>query len=219
VGAAGAAAVGSAAASTAPALSKIIPWIAVAAAGVFLYAFCSKGNKPAEMAATNAPAPKVAAAPAPASAPAPAAPAPAAPAAPAATVPDAPKAPGSDVDLTVPDGAGTTASIVNGLPVLKAYFDTGKSDLSKDFNDKAKGLLDYLKKEATANAVVNGYHDPTGNKEQNQKLAKSRAEAVRDALVKQGIAIQRISLERPIETSGTGGSLAEARRVEVNVTK
>jgi outer membrane protein OmpA-like peptidoglycan-associated protein len=63
---------------------------------------------------------------------------------------------------------------------------------------------------------LSNFHDPTGNLEHNLELAKNRALAVRDFLVRQGIAQPRIDLAKPVETTGSG-SLDEARRVEVSV--
>ncbi len=199
-------------------LMKWLPWIVAAIAGLFLLNYCSKQGdvKPAIPAPPKvaAPAPKVDASAAPkveAPAPAPVAATPAAP--------DAPKAPGSNIDLTVPTGAGVIASTVNGLPLLKVYFDTGKTDISTEFAEKSKAIIEFLKNDKAANAVINGYHDPSGNKAQNEELAKNRAKGVRDAIKAAGIDEARILMQKPAETSGAGGSMAEARRVEVSVQK
>ena len=64
--------------------------------------------------------------------------------------------------------------------------------------------------------MISGFHDKTGNPEQNAELAKQRAVATRDALVAAGVAAERIELRKPAETEGDGND-REARRVEVNV--
>ena len=65
-------------------------------------------------------------------------------------------------------------------------------------------------------ATISGYHDTNGDPAQNAELAKQRAQAVRDALVKAGIAEDWISLEKRQATAG-GSDPNEARRVEVTV--
>jgi hypothetical protein len=65
--------------------------------------------------------------------------------------------------------------------------------------------------------VVSGYHDSTGNLEQNQELAKQRALAIRDAIkAAAGIGDERFDMRKPEVTTGSPDN-AEARRVEVGV--
>ena len=49
-----------------------------------------------------------------------------------------------------------------------------------------------------------------------RNFRKQRAESVSQLLQKAGISVDRIALEKPVETTGSG-SEAEARRVEVSV--
>ena len=103
------------------------------------------------------------------------------------------------------------------IEVVKLYFDSGKSDLPGD----AAGKLAPLAAKAKADGSklkVSGYHDATGNLEQNQELAKKRAFAVRDQLKSAGIAEDKIEMAKPEVTQG-GGSDAEARRVEIILIK
>jgi cytochrome c oxidase subunit 2 len=77
-------------------------------------------------------------------------------------------------------------------------------------------LIAKAKANPTAKLAISGFHDATGNLEQNQELAKQRAISVRDALVASGIAADRVELKKPEQTSG-GPDNAEARRVEVRI--
>ena len=101
-------------------------------------------------------------------------------------------------------------------PAAKLYFEVGKNDLPSDAGDTMKPILEYLKANAASKAVISGYHDPTGDKVQNEELAKNRAKAVQEALKAGGIEDARIVMQKPQETAG-GGSDAEARRVEVGI--
>ena len=66
--------------------------------------------------------------------------------------------------------------------------------------------------------TITGYADATGNHAANVDLAKRRAEAVRDALVRFGVQPQRIRLVPPVDVTGSGGD-DEARRVDVHVVQ
>jgi outer membrane protein OmpA-like peptidoglycan-associated protein len=112
----------------------------------------------------------------------------------------------------VPDP--TPAAVVP--PAAKLYFDTAKFELPADAEELLAPIVAYLKANAGSKAVVSGYHDPRGNRAFNEKLAKDRAKSVSAALQAAGIAEDRIQMQKPQETTGTG-DLAEARRVEVSV--
>lgn len=101
-------------------------------------------------------------------------------------------------------------------PAAKLYFEVGKTGLPKDAGDTLKPIVTFLGANAASKAVISGFHDPTGNKAQNEELAKNRAKAVRESLKAAGIAEERIVMQKPTETTGTGDA-AEARRVEVSV--
>jgi outer membrane protein OmpA-like peptidoglycan-associated protein len=125
------------------------------------------------------------------------APAAAAPAAPAAATPAAP--------------APAAAPVV-----AKVYFDSGVTALPADGAAALQPIVDAVKANAAARIAISGYHDKTGNPEQNVEIAKQRAFAVRDALVAAGIADTRIELRKPEEAQGDGND-REARRVEATV--
>jgi outer membrane protein OmpA-like peptidoglycan-associated protein len=65
---------------------------------------------------------------------------------------------------------------------------------------------------------VSGFHDRRGSVERNAALALRRAQAVRRALIREGIPAVRIVLAKPQQTQGSGPD-REARRVEVTVAR
>jgi K(+)-stimulated pyrophosphate-energized sodium pump len=101
-------------------------------------------------------------------------------------------------------------------PLGRVYFAVDKSDKWIEGGDSIAAVTAYLKANEAAKAAISGYHDPSGNKAHNQELAKARAFVVRDALIADGIAADRILLEKPVETTGSGDP-RDARRVEVTV--
>lgn len=102
------------------------------------------------------------------------------------------------------------------IAAANLYFEVDKFDLPADTAANLAPIVEYLKANPTAKSAISGYHDPTGDRDHNIELAKNRALAVRDYLVKQGIEEARIDMRKPIETTGSG-SLEEARRVEVSI--
>jgi K(+)-stimulated pyrophosphate-energized sodium pump len=114
--------------------------------------------------------------------------------------------------------AGGAFIVVQGtaLPMVKVYFATGASALPGDPVQGLAPVIAHLKANAAAKASISGFHDATGNVDQNQELAKQRATNVREALKSAGIAEDRLELNKPAQTEGAGNN-AEARRVEVAV--
>ena len=108
------------------------------------------------------------------------------------------------------------AKVVVENGVVKFYFASGKSDLAKGSNEALADVVKGVK--AGQKAVISGYHDSTGNLAQNQELAKKRAFSVRDALVALGVPADQVEQKKPEQSAGTGDN-AEARRVEVVLTK
>lgn len=117
-----------------------------------------------------------------------------------------------------PAAAAAASAPVTIAGPAKLYFATGKSELPEDADPAIKPIVDALKAEGGAVAVVSGFHDATGDPAQNAELAKQRAFAVRDLLAKSGVDAGRIDLRKPQETTGSGDD-REARRVEVIAEK
>lgn len=118
---------------------------------------------------------------------------------------------------TIPTGAGVTAETRDGKPVVKIYFDSGKTDLAPAFTDAATALKEYLASHSGSTLAVSGFNDPTGNAAANAKLSKNRAQAVRAALIAAGVPEASIELVKPAAATDTTTSEAAARRVEVQV--
>ncbi len=73
------------------------------------------------------------------------------------------------------------------------------------------------------NVMIEGYTDSTGPAQFNKKLSRERAEAVRNALVKDGISPERITIkgygaEYPVASNKTAAGRQENRRVEVVIS-
>jgi outer membrane protein OmpA-like peptidoglycan-associated protein len=112
--------------------------------------------------------------------------------------------------------APPTPAVAAKPPTEKIYFLTSNTEMDQKGRDSVARIVTYLKANASAKAVISGFHDPRGNKAQNELLAKDRAKSVRDELRAASIDEARIVMKKPEETTGSG-DLAEARRVELSV--
>jgi len=123
-----------------------------------------------------------------------------------AYVPPVAPAKGADTRAAVPSARAAAASI---------NFATGSAILDARALDVVQASAVNLK--ATTNPIViTGYTDRTGNHAANVDLAKLRAIAVRDALVKAGVPAERLQLKEPLDITGSGTD-TDARRVDVTV--
>ena len=100
--------------------------------------------------------------------------------------------------------------------VVKFYFAVGKADLAQGADEALKDVIAGVKE--GKKALVSGYHDSTGTLAVNEEVAKKRAFAVKEALVRLGVTEDQIELVKPQVSEGTGAN-AEARRVEVVLSK
>ncbi len=98
--------------------------------------------------------------------------------------------------------------------VVKFFFVTGQSDIAPEADQALVQILEGVKQ--GKRVQVSGFHDAVGNLEQNQALAKKRAQAVQETLQSLGVPAAVIELHKPEHTQADGNN-AEARRVEVTL--
>ncbi len=110
------------------------------------------------------------------------------------------------------------AKIVLTLPGI--VFDTDKATLKTEAQMALAKLSGILMVFPKARVSIGGYTDSTGSKEFNQKLSQQRADAVRDLLVEQGVAAERLTSQgfadaNPVADNSTDDGRAMNRRVEL----
>jgi K(+)-stimulated pyrophosphate-energized sodium pump len=103
-------------------------------------------------------------------------------------------------------------------------FETASTQLTADSQGTVTNLSQTLKAYPNAQVQLSGYADDTGTADANQKLSLDRANTVRQMLVNDGIAADRIATngygqERPIASNDTQEGRAENRRLELTVTQ
>lgn len=121
-------------------------------------------------------------------------------------------------ELSELQGQLTDRGIV--LTIGDVLFATGKSDLNASAQLSMDKLADFLQKKQDRNLLVEGYTDSVGTDEYNQGLSEQRAASVKNALVKRGIASERIvtvgyGKKYPLASNATTAGKQQNRRVEV----
>ncbi|KRA54636.1 pyrophosphatase [Pseudoxanthomonas sp. Root65] len=109
----------------------------------------------------------------------------------------------------------TTGELVAGRSA-RILFDSGSAVVPADTSVRLSGVLGTLGTDPATQVRVSGFHDASGDAAANEALAKQRAEAIQQWLVVNGVAIERITLDKPAQTTGSGDA-DEARRVDVRV--
>ena len=102
-------------------------------------------------------------------------------------------------------------------------FNTGKSTFKSGVTEKLDAIIDVMNTNPNANFVIEGHTDSTGSANVNSRISKARAMAVRDYLVKKGIATTRLDAQgfgegQPIASNDTAEGREQNRRVVVKVT-
>jgi len=99
-------------------------------------------------------------------------------------------------------------------------FDPGKATLLDSARSSLQEVVDLLQTEPEKKIRVEGHTDSSGDAAANLKLSQQRAQSVRDALVKMGVAADRIKAvgmgeDFPIASNKTAEGRARNRRVDV----
>lgn len=79
-----------------------------------------------------------------------------------------------------------------------------------------------MKENPSQTAIISGHTDSTGNDEYNQKLSERRANAVKDAIIEEGVQAERLQAKgygesKPIADNATKEGRQENRRVEAEI--
>ena len=101
-------------------------------------------------------------------------------------------------------------------------FETGSAKLSPESLVQTKNIAEILKAFPTAALKIGGYTDNTGDAALNLKLSQDRANAVKAAIVAEGIASSRLDAEgygkeHPVASNDTEEGKAQNRRIAVRV--
>jgi K(+)-stimulated pyrophosphate-energized sodium pump len=103
-----------------------------------------------------------------------------------------------------------------GFPeAVSLYFDSGKHVLPTDAEASLAKVVEYAKSGANTKIGLSGYHDSSGDPAANALLAKNRARAARELLVKAGVPEDRMIMVKPVSMAAGAADDKQARRVDV----
>jgi outer membrane protein OmpA-like peptidoglycan-associated protein len=102
-------------------------------------------------------------------------------------------------------------------------FDTDKSDIRATETSKVTEIAVYMKQNPSVQVGIDGFADPRGTNPHNQALSERRVNAIRDALVKAGVASDKIKTgafgeQRLLCNEPTAACWQSDRRVEVLIS-
>ncbi|WP_339531469.1 OmpA family protein [Pseudomonas mucidolens] len=120
----------------------------------------------------------------------------------------------------VPEPEAPVAQVVR--VELDVKFDFDKAVVKQDSYGDVKNLADFMAQYPATNVEVAGHTDSVGPDAYNQKLSQRRADAVKQVLVQDGVAADRITSvgygeSRPVADNATEAGRAVNRRVEAAV--
>ena len=106
------------------------------------------------------------------------------------------------------------------MTLSDVLFDTDAATLKPGADLTLDRIADFLKKSPDVRLIVEGHTDSRGSEHYNEDLSQRRAQAVRDALIAQGIQGDRIeALGRgeafPVASNDTSAGRQQNRRVEI----
>lgn len=101
-----------------------------------------------------------------------------------------------------------------------AAFGSGQSVLRAQARDALSRLVEFVNRDPSMAIRIDGHTDSSGSARANIELSQKRAEAVRDALIEEGVSADRITaigagMERPVASNETAEGRAKNRRVDV----
>ncbi len=103
-------------------------------------------------------------------------------------------------------------------------FASGSATLRADARANLGRVVEFVRAAGAAKVRIEGHTDDRGSANLNQSLSQKRAEAVREALIEDGIDASRLiavglGKDRPIADNGSSEGRATNRRVEIVVTQ
>lgn len=128
---------------------------------------------------------------------------------------------GSGADMAAAtNAAGQTAEdLYAALQGKVVNFEFDRSEVQSQFYDVIKMNADYMALNDSAMVTVKGYCDERGTREYNLALGERRANAVKNALVAEGVSPSRINVisfgeENPVDPAHNEAAWAKNRRAE-----
>jgi peptidoglycan-associated lipoprotein len=99
------------------------------------------------------------------------------------------------------------------------YFDFDRSEIKSEFYETIKANADYMALETGATVTIKGHCDERGTREYNLALGERRGNAVKNALIAEGVSPSRINVisygeDSPVAEGHNEAAWAKNRRAE-----
>jgi OmpA-OmpF porin, OOP family len=125
--------------------------------------------------------------------------------------------PGSDSGAVV-DSSG--CKLTKSISLESVLFSSGTANITGSSQNNLEQVLDVLKENEHLSFEIAGHTDSAGNYGKNVKLSENRAQAVRQFLIDNGIAPERLTAkgygpDQPLATNDTKDGRSKNRRVEL----
>jgi outer membrane protein OmpA-like peptidoglycan-associated protein len=101
-------------------------------------------------------------------------------------------------------------------------FASGQADLRPEARANLQKVVEFVRGAGAKPVLIEGHTDNRGSANLNQTLSQRRAEAVRNALIEEGVAAERMTavglgMDRPVADNATQEGRSRNRRVEIVV--
>lgn len=102
-------------------------------------------------------------------------------------------------------------------------FAVGQASLRPEARANLGRVVDFVQSAGASRVLIEGHTDNRGSANLNQALSQQRAEAVREALIEEGVDPSRLSAQgrgkdQPVADNGTAEGRARNRRVEIVIS-